>query len=108
MDKHEQMGRLFDGGFYTYRFEENSYACATKSQNTQCTYANLLRVDVGKQALYLYESSLKALILPNRIFASNEEKERFAAFIQWKISEIQVQETQTCCSENAVHESAAQ
>ncbi|MCL2811650.1 MAG: YcxB family protein, partial [Clostridia bacterium] len=101
VDRHKQVGKAFGDSLLTYRFGENSYTSITKSHTGESTYENLLRVDVGKQAIYIYEGSLQMLVLPNRIFANDEEKERFVAFIQWKISEIQAQKTQTCCSEAA-------
>ena len=82
-----QDGRLFDDGPRTYRFEASTFTCTTKNQIMNSAYSELERVDVGKQAVYLYEGALKSHIFPNYVFAGEEEKNLFVSFIREKISE---------------------
>ncbi|MCL1963917.1 MAG: YcxB family protein [Firmicutes bacterium] len=85
--KNEKYGKLYTAEPRTYQFRENLFFYKSKNETAEVTYANLERIDMGEEAVYVYMGVNQALVLPNRIFADEEEKRRFAAFIQGKINE---------------------
>ena len=85
--KKSMQKQTFDEGPITYCFEEKAFTRTSKSQTLTNTYADIARVDVGEQAVYLCESSPRSFMLPNRAFADEEEKGRFVSFVRGKINE---------------------
>ncbi len=79
--------RLFHQGAFTYSFAEDSFTFLSPTTTAQNAYSALERVDIGKEAVYLYINSTSANILPKRCFADSAEQERFVAFIRGKIEQ---------------------
>ena|GEM_PF-2480605 len=104
--KLEQAGNLHEKGSRAYCFEDDSFVYKTKTRMQKCSYAEIQRIDIGKQAIYLYTGvyggAIEVFTFPNRIFTNEEEKKRFVAFMQGKISEANDHETPACCSGKAV------
>jgi len=82
-----QDGKMIDEGTRTYRFEDDQYISATKTQTVISAYSELTRVDEGKHAVYLYEGAIRAHIFPYHIFTSEEERTSFISFARGKTGE---------------------
>lgn len=82
----EKDGKLYDEGSFIYRFEEEMFTCVSKTLKIESNYTELERVEIGESAVYLYIGAMKAYIFPNRIFATDEEKKNFLAFVREKIA----------------------
>ena len=83
----EKEGKLYSPGFRTYHFEENSFQITAKNATSESDYADFEQVETGEKAVYIYVGAKIAHVLPNRVFANDEEKQRFVAFIREKIDE---------------------
>ena len=83
----EKEGKLYSPGFRTHRFEENSFIITAENAASESDYADFEQVETGEKAVYIYVGAKIALVLPNRVFADDGEKQRFVAFIRQKIGE---------------------
>ncbi len=81
-----QKGKFFEQGTITFHFDENSYTYTSPNAEGTTKYTAILRVDAGPDAVYLYQAVNQALIIPDRAFADDAEKQQFVAFIQRKIA----------------------
>ena len=65
-------------------FEEDFLIETTTETEAKMKYTNLERIEVGKNAVYIYISAIQALIIPFYAFESNEQKEALLAFLNGK------------------------
>lgn len=74
-------------GVRTMTFDENDFLDRTEYEEIKTKYTKLTEIIEAEHGIYLYTSPITAIILPNRIFSSAEEKSRFLEFIQSKIQQ---------------------
>ena len=74
----------------TLIFGENDFSEITPDEELKYTYERIESMAENKGAMYLYLSSLTAIIIPSSAFASSAEREKLIAFLLQKRPELKV------------------
>jgi len=74
-------------GMRTMTFDENDFLARTEYEEIKTKYTKLTEIKDAEHGIHLFTAPMIAVILPNRIFSSAEEKSRFLEFIQSKIQQ---------------------
>ena len=74
-------------GVRTMTFDENDFLDRTEYEEIKTKYTKLTEIKDAEHGIHLFTAPMIAVILPNRIFSSAEEKSRFLEFIQSKIQQ---------------------
>ena len=72
----------------------NITVCADDEELTECTpesetkykYSIVERIGVGKSGVYIYIGAVQAVVLPNRVFADENEKKELIKFLTEKMT----------------------
>jgi len=70
----------------TLVFENNFYRLTTPEYEITAKYSEIEFINEAKNYIYIYRNVSQAHIIPLHVFADDEEKARFVAFIESKIA----------------------
>jgi len=80
----KRRGRLVPLQNVSLDFQYNSFTETASENSTDYLYSEFDHVGVGRTAIYLYKTRNAAVMVPNRVFGSEEERADFLAFIKSK------------------------
>jgi len=63
------------------RFDEDFIIETTAETTAKRRYHKISKISAGKDAVYVYTSGMRAIIIPLQAFESAEQKDSFLAFI---------------------------
>ena len=80
----KKSGRLPYDKQVNLRFEDDLIIEKTPMTEVKTSYASLERIAVGKEGVYLYNSAISAILIPNTVFSNAAQKFDFLQFIHEK------------------------
>ena len=81
-----KMGRLHYDKEITNEFLDDCFRETTADSEATVKYSMIERVAADKNAIYLYTNMQAAHIVPNRVFADEQERGEFLRFIQSRVN----------------------
>ena len=80
----KKSGRLPYDKQVNLRFEDELIIEKTPMTEVKTSYASLERIAVGKEGVYLYNSAISAILIPNTVFTNAAQKYDFLQFMHQK------------------------
>lgn len=76
---------------YTLYFNEDHILDISPQQETKVFYEKIERVCVNRGAVYIYPTSVSAMILPAAVFPADADRDRLLSFLAQRRSDLQIE-----------------
>lgn len=80
---------------YTLYFNEDHILDISPQQETKVFYEKIERVSVHRGSVYIYPTSVSAMILPAAVFSTEEDRERLLSFLTQRRSDLQIERSKS-------------